>query len=263
EADFAAALERSQAARFGEAPARDAAEIDAYLDALHVEDLALAGACERGSPAAWEHFIIEYRGLLYRAARALLRDDSRAREIADSLWADLYGLEERDGRRRSLFRYFHGRSSLAGWLRALVARRHVDVRRAERRTESLDENASAERLADASAALDVADPDRARYIECLRRALASAIAALEPRERLRLSCYHLQEMTLAEIGRLFGEHESTVSRKLDRARREIRKQVERTLRREERMSEEQIRLCYEYATEEWPYDLSRALSEAP
>ncbi|MGH7819639.1 MAG: sigma-70 family RNA polymerase sigma factor, partial [Candidatus Binatia bacterium] len=256
EEELAAALERSAAG----APAGG---LEGHLESLHVEDLALACACERGSPAAWEHVVTQYRPLLYRAARALLRDESRAREVADSLWADLYGLEKRDGRRRSLFRYFHGRSSLAGWLRALVARRHIDVRRADRRREALDEDDPPEPLAGSTPGPERSDPDRPRYVACLQRALTKTIAALEPRERLRLSCYHLQEMTLAEIGRLFGEHESTVSRKLDRLRREIRKQVERALRRDEGLSDEQIRLCYEYAREEWPYDLRQALSGAP
>ena len=29
--------------------------------------------------------------------------------------------------------------------------------------------------------------------------------------------------------------------------------MERSLRREQHLSEEQIRLCYDYATEEWPF----------
>ncbi len=44
-------------------------------------------------------------------------NDSKAREMADSLYADLYGLRESsDGSRRSLFDYFHGRSKLSTWL---------------------------------------------------------------------------------------------------------------------------------------------------
>ena len=46
------------------------------------------------------------------------------------------GFAERDGERQSLFRYFHGRSSLATWLRAVLAQRVVDAVRVERRLES-------------------------------------------------------------------------------------------------------------------------------
>ena len=49
--------------------------------------------------------------------------------------------------------------------------------------------------------------------------LSAAIAALAPRDRLRLACYYAQEMTLAQIGKLTGEHEATVSRQLARTRK--------------------------------------------
>ena len=39
----------------------------------------------------------------------------------------------REGQRQSLFRYFQGRSSLATWLRAVLAQRYVDRQRALRR----------------------------------------------------------------------------------------------------------------------------------
>ncbi len=59
------------------------------------------------------------------------------------LYADLFGLRDRDRERQSLFRYYHGRSSLTTWLRAVLAQRHVDRLRASRRTEPLpDEDSS-------------------------------------------------------------------------------------------------------------------------
>src|SRR5262245_18378257 len=109
---LAEALEGSAARAFTTSPPRR--ELERYLDALHLEDLALACACADGYEAAWEHFIREHRPALYRAAEAIDSTGS-ARELADSLYADLFGLAERDGVRRSLFRYFHGRSSLPTW----------------------------------------------------------------------------------------------------------------------------------------------------
>ena len=47
-------------------------EIERYLGSLHLEDLALACACALGNDAAWEHFILEYRPALYRAATSLV-----------------------------------------------------------------------------------------------------------------------------------------------------------------------------------------------
>jgi hypothetical protein len=50
-----------------------------------------------------------------------------------------------------------------------------------------------------------------------------------------------------------------VSRRLTRTRTQLRRRIEQVLRREKRLSEEQIQLCYGYAVEEWPADLSQML----
>ena len=102
-------------------------------------------------------------------------------------------------------------------------------------------------------------------------ALQAAIAGLAPRERMLLACYYVDQLTLAEIGRTLGEHESTVSRQLDRIRREIRESVTKTLLHGApaqdghgavaALDEAQVELAFEYALEDWPFDLSRALSK--
>jgi RNA polymerase sigma-70 factor, ECF subfamily len=262
---FKAALERSVAHRFGNAPPSDKA-IEAYLESLQLRDLALACACSAGSPAAWDYFVAQFRPELYRAARAIAVD-ANARELADSLYADLYGLRESEGRRKSLFDYFHGRSKLGTWLRAVLAQRHVDEIRRARRTEPLEDESGEERPeiaalatpAHASMANPARDAERANYLAVVQTALTSALASLEPRDRLRLAYYYADDRTLAEIGRLLSEHEATVSRKLERTRRDVRRRVETSLREEKKWSEAQVRLCLEYARGEWPFDLTETL----
>jgi RNA polymerase sigma-70 factor (ECF subfamily) len=187
----------------------------------HDKDLELARACERGDEAAWDRFVAEYRPILYRSADAI-DPSGGAREVADSLYAELYGLKERDGKRTSLFAYFHGRSSLATWLRAILAQRYVDRIRGTRRLEELADDHVAPSSAPSA--------DRGRYAAAMEEALAAAVGALDPRDRLRLGCYYSQEMTLVQIGRLTHESEATVSRQLARTRRAIRASVERDLR---------------------------------
>ena len=253
---FAKALERSVAQRFSSGvPSGN--EVAAYLESLNLADLALACACSDGSEHAWEYFMAQFRPELYRAARAIA-GESRGRELADSLYAELYGLETREGRRRSLFDYFYGRSKLTTWLRAVLAQRNVDELRRNQRVEPLEEGSALE--AARAEAPTSPDPDRARYLALLQAALSEALAALDPRDRLRLAYYYVEGLTLAQIGRLVGEHEATVSRKLDRARARVRRLVESALREKKRLSEAQLRLCYEYAREEWPFDLTGALS---
>jgi RNA polymerase sigma-70 factor (ECF subfamily) len=283
--DFGEALYRSASHRFGASPPGGDA-LAQYCSALHLADLALACALRRGSAAAWEEFVAAYRPILYASARAIVgpAGEARARELADSLYAELYGLKRGAGPgkgtrdtgpgRGPLLDYFHGRSKLSTWLRTVLAQRHVDALRATQRIDSLDDDSPAPPRAAASAAAGAAaghpDPDRARLLPRLRLALATALAAAPDADRLLLSLYYVQEMTLAQIARVQGVHEATISRQLDRIRRQLREGVERSLlagRAAENgsaaqpgLSPAQVELCFSYALEDWSFDLGGALS---
>lgn len=235
------------------------ADIERYVSSLHLEDMALAAACVDGHEPAWEHFVGEHRALLYRAANAI--DSTGGGDLADSIYAELFGLEVRDGKRQSLFRYFHGRSKLATWLRAVLAQRHIDRVRGTKRQDPLPEDAGA--LA-APERTTTPDPERERFTTAMRRALTAAIAALAPRDRLRLGCYYAQDLKLAAIGKLLGEHEATVSRHLARTRREIRSAVEECLRTEHGMDAHAIEECFRSVTgDAGALDLDELLGTAP
>jgi RNA polymerase sigma-70 factor, ECF subfamily len=262
-AQFRQQLERSTAQRFSGKPP-ETKIIKSYLDTLHVADLALAGACAAGNSPAWEAFVERYRPELYRAARAIA-GEACGRELADSLYADLFGLREPEGRRKSLFEYFQGRSSLGTWLRAVLAQRHVDEIRRSARTEPLENTAEGGLSETIGSKVPVAtaaahDPERIRFLAMLQAIVATVLAALDARDRLRLAYYYVDDLTLAEIGRILGEHEATVSRKLERTRTDVRRRVEMSLRQEKKLSDAQVLLCFEYALEQWPFDLTRVLS---
>ncbi len=236
--------------------------VEQYLDTLHAEDLALALACKDGNSRAWEHFIASLRPPLYAAARAIAGDEMRGRELADSLWADLYGLEVRDGTRRSLLEYFHGRSSILTWLRAILAQRHVDYIRSQSRAQPLDDAVEVLRIDPHSNHDEAGGPERARYVRMLATALDLALKTLAPQDRMRMAYYYRHELSLKEIGRLMNEHESTVSRKLARTRDQLKSEIERRLRDIDRLSQEQIRLCYDFAAGDLKFDLARALPDS-
>jgi RNA polymerase sigma factor (sigma-70 family) len=270
---FAAALERS--ARKALTPGSVTQQkLQEYLGALHLEDLALATACAGGSEAAWEHFFIKYRAYMRAAAAAILRCNASAADacdLADSLFSELYGLAGGQGAERSLFRYFHGRSSLKTWLRAILSQRHIDSIRAGRRFEELGEDETGDgRLKSLSGTqMQPRDPHRQRYIASFTRALQTALDRLEPQEKERLRLYYAEEKTLSEIGRLLGEHESSVSRHLERLRRDLRKAVEDILRHgiaaangsavQHGLSDAEIALCFEYSAADNPIDLEKLL----
>jgi RNA polymerase sigma-70 factor (ECF subfamily) len=231
------------------------------VNASYARDLELARQCAAGEEQAWERFVLEFRPVLYRAADALDPGGS-ARDLADSLYADLYGLAQDAGERRSLFKYYQGRSSLATWLRAVLSQRYVDRLRTQKRLEPLPEEDSTAPLNQDLG--DPPDPDRSRHAELLREALARAIARLASRDRLRLGCYYVQELTLAETGRLLKEHEATASRQLARTRRVLREDVEHQLRADAGLSDAQIAECFDSAAEDaGPLDLEQLLRKKP
>jgi DNA-directed RNA polymerase specialized sigma24 family protein len=230
-------------------------ELERYLTSLHLEDLSIACACAAGDEGAWEHFVLTQRPHLYRSADAI-DPSGGARELADALYADLFGLGDRAGERQSLFRYFHGRSSLTTWLRAVLAQRYVDRLRTTRRLEALPDEDSAYAL---PAPVRPIEPERDRYLRLIRKALEIALANLAARDRLRLACYYAQELTLAQTGRGSASTRPR-HRGLARTRAAIRAALERHLRVEAGLTDAEISRCFECVTEDaGPLDLRELL----
>ena len=263
---FANGLGRSVRKRFAEgdcSPER----FEEYLQTLYVEDLGLACACMAGLENAWECFVQRYRGYLRASAGAITKNSragTDAKELADSLFAELYGLADGKRGEQSLFRYFHGRSSLKTWLRTILAQRHIDRLRESRKWESLDGEDGEQKpwlTKKEKSVKPNLDPHRERYVGLFVMALEGCLASLTVQDRQRLELYYAREMTLAEIGRKIGEHESSVSRNLERVRRELRMAVEDHLRCKQALSEAETVLCLQYAAEDSPIDFRKMFPE--
>ena len=159
-------------------------------------------------------------------ATYIAKESSAARELADSLYADLYGTTTRDGQRISKLASYTGRGSLEGWLRTVMAQEFVNRYRRQRRLVSLDEESEdgAQFAATSSEPGIVVDPRvEAATDEVLSRASAE--------DRFILASYYLDGRTLAEIARTLAVHESTISRKLDKLAKALRKQILTALER--------------------------------
>ena len=116
-------------------PAHEAA----FYRTLRLPELALAQACALGRDPAWQRFLNLYRGPLTQAAIAITGSATLGHDLADSLYAELFGLTERGGRRNSPLASYSGRGSLLGWLRTTLAQRHIDHHRRTRRETPLDD----------------------------------------------------------------------------------------------------------------------------
>jgi RNA polymerase sigma-70 factor (ECF subfamily) len=194
-----------------------------FLATLRLEELVLARACAAGDNRAWEVFLNRYRATLYESAYKIAKEESAARGLADSLYAALYGVDAKGQQRTSKLRSYQGRGSLQGWLRTVVAQEYVNLYRATRRETSLDVALDEGIQFEAGESdLSVADP-RAEA------AAAEELAALPAEERFLLAAYYLDRRTLAEIAKLQGVHESTISRKLERVTSGLRKRIRKRM----------------------------------
>lgn len=252
---FRKALAGSAAHRYKDESPPD--EGRAYLEGLETADLALACACIDGHDGAWEHFILELRPQLYRAARTIAGDEGR--DLADALYAELFGVADRGGPPRPLLRHYHGRSRLVTWLRSVLVQRHIDRLRATRRLDPLEDDEDVRLTAGPTA--DEPDVERPGLLAHAQAALDAAIDALDPRDRLRLRLYYGQDLTLSAIGRLLGEHEATASRKLEKARRTLRTRVECALA-ERGLPAAAIARAFELAADAPDLQLDRLLARA-
>jgi len=201
-------------------PATSESEVRTFFLSLRVDELALARACAEGSNPAWEIFLTRFREKLYLSALRIAREDSSARELADTLYADLYGTNTREGRRVSKLSSYTGRGSLEGWLRTVLAQEYVNRYRRTKRLVSLDE--------ESEDGVQYRAPDPEPVVSSddrLALATDEALAFLSGEDRMVLSAYYLDRRTLAEIARMLGVHESTISRKLDKLAKALRKQI--------------------------------------
>jgi RNA polymerase sigma-70 factor (ECF subfamily) len=195
-------------------------ELVEFLRSLRVEDLALARACGFGSEPAWEVFLLRYRGKLYDIAAYITKESSAARDLADSLYADLYGTTAPDGKRLSKLASYTGRGSLEGWLRAVMGQEYINRYRRQRILVSLDEKS------EGGTQFAAPDPPPAAVVDPrVEAATVGALAGLSAEDRFLLASYYLDNRTLADIARLLGVHESTVSRKLGKIAKSLRRGI--------------------------------------
>jgi RNA polymerase sigma-70 factor (ECF subfamily) len=195
----------------------DSAQRATFFRSLRLSELALAHACALGYETAWQRFLNLYRAPLTQAAIAIAGSATLGHDLADSLYSELYGLRQVDGKRNSPLASYSGRGSLLGWLRTTLAQRHVDHHRRTLRETALD-------LLDVPAPASPASPAPTELTR-VTHAVARTLAALPPDDRLLLSSYFLDRQTLLQIARVLHVHEATISRRLKRLVTNLRKQL--------------------------------------
>ena len=228
-------------------------DVKEFIDTLNADDLCLIIACERNDASAWEQLVSKYDATVKSAARKYASSAEDAEDLASSIWAELYGLKEKDGKVKGKLSYYSGRGSLAGWLRAVVSQLAIDEFRKQSKFVQIEEAREFENLANESAESDdnslITHSDnpeevlaRSETQKDLKDAFRQAVAKLEAEDRLILKLYYFDDLKLKDIGQTMGFHEATASRKLVRLQAELRKSVEKILAEKHGWQENEVKL---------------------
>jgi RNA polymerase sigma-70 factor (ECF subfamily) len=251
-------------------PARN---IASFVDEMQADDLCLIIACERGNENAWEHLVERFTPTVRSAARSASSNEDAAEDLAQSIWAELYGLRTRkDGQPASKLAYYSGRGSLAGWLRAVVAQLAVDTYRKQARLVQTEEDADLDRLVreipagsgQTAVASTSGNPEQAlakKFAESdMRDALKQSMKDLPAEDRLLVKLYYFDDLRLREAGAVLGVHEATASRRLTRIHHELRQRVIEILIKERGWTKTETERSFAEVAQNLDADLETLLS---
>jgi RNA polymerase sigma-70 factor (ECF subfamily) len=222
------------------------------INSLHGNDLYLAFACAQHSPVAWDRFTSIYRKYIHDLTAFVCPVKSMVYELAETILTDLF-LPDRSGYSR--IASYDGRSSLATWLRAVVCHRVINER--ERKSNGMTQlNEDIFEKADERALVSMEMALRSsRYQVLIKDSLERACNELTDRERLMLLLRYDNGLQLGQIGCLFGLHQSTITRQLERVQTKIRHAVVSILTHKYGLSQAAIDECMAEIVENPGYSL--------
>lgn len=180
----------------------------------HSEDILLAERCLDGSAEAISALHDKFGTQLIGFLIASGGSETEAHDIVRRLWTDcVIG----GGRRVPRFWKYHGQCPLILWLKAVAINELIDLkRRAARHCEFCEETLEGETGREVMA-LNARAFEDAPLLEIMREAILGAITKCPAQEIVMLQLVHIYGLTQRELTRLWGWHESKVSRSLDAA----------------------------------------------
>ncbi len=179
----------------------------------------LLDRCVRRTDGAWEEFLARFRPVLERAARSTFARVARQAsedDVEAVVEAVLLSLVKDDC---SSLRAFAGRSSFAGYLRAIGTNLALNHVRGERRKGWL-------RFRPLEEAGEPITGEAVSTDEVRIAAIQRALEGLPPRDRLLLKLFHFDGADYKEISAVTGLSTNAVSPALIRARERLRARIE-------------------------------------
>jgi RNA polymerase sigma-70 factor, ECF subfamily len=195
------------------------------LGEIHAQDLWLAFACGQGNKLAIGELDRQLEPVV-DAALARMKDKVSVEDVAQLLREKL--LVAKDGSPPKILDY-SGRGPLGGWMRiaairtALSLTRHGDAAGMQAVTR--------EALLGVPATANDPELDhlRKRYAKEFKEAFEAALAQLTAEERNLLRLSLVDQLSIDEIGTVFGIHRATAARRVARARETVQERTRKIL----------------------------------
>ena len=163
-----------------------------------------------GQTALFEVLMRRHNERLYRAARAILRDESEAEDVMQQAYVNAY----------THLRQFDGRSSFVTWLTRIAV--HEALARARRRGRYTSMDPDEQMRAPPGLVEASPDPERQAFSGELGALLESAIDRLPDGAREVFVLREVEGMTTAEVAMALAVSEVVVKTRLSRARAALR-----------------------------------------
>lgn len=197
----------------------------AMLGALHTQDLYLTCACASRLPSALiafeKHCADEWR----RALSKVSVSDAVAAEAQQALRTRLF-VSEVPGDEH--IRRYSGSGALHAWYRTTAVRALIDAARsASRGPRSVTDSDLDEHVALVDLELDYL---KRNYRAEFKESFHTALRTLSTEERNLLRYQLLEQLTLEQIGRIYGVHLTSIARRLQKLRQQLLHETREGLR---------------------------------
>jgi RNA polymerase sigma-70 factor (ECF subfamily) len=166
-----------------------------------------------GHVALFEVLMRRHNERLYRAARAILRDDSEAEDVMQQAYVNAY----------AHLRQFDGRSAFATWLTRIAVNEAIARARRRRRYQPLDDDEVV--LFNNVVPMRTPDPEKQAFTREMRIVLEAAVDALPDGYREVFMLRDVEGLSTADTATCLNVNEGVVKTRLRRARAALRRDL--------------------------------------
>jgi RNA polymerase sigma-70 factor (ECF subfamily) len=184
-------------------------------DATRFSDDELVRWILAGETGLFELLMRRYNQRLYRAARAILRDDAEAEDVTQDAWVRAY----------QHLRQFEGRASFSTWLTRIGVHEALSRLRRRSRKEEIDGMTESRRDSLDSILTSASTPEQLASNNEARNLLEQAIDSLPDAYRETFVLRDVEGMSTAETAESLSISEENVKTRLHRARALLRKEL--------------------------------------